>query len=227
MAGVKVLLVELDRAGNGRLQAALRAQDYAVEVTDRMTQAIWVSRESDPVVSVVCVQESDRVEQEIATRMRQAGVETPLLVLVDRADPADVVRALDAGVDDLISRPVRLSEVLARVRALGRRPAARRPTVLEAPRIRIDLSSGEVVRCGRSLSLPPLQSAVLAELVSRPGRVLTRAELLDAVWDPAADPASNVVDQVIAQLRRRLDGPFGRRDLETVRGRGYRWRSGG
>mgnify|MGYP002651960260 CR=1 FL=1 len=138
----------------------------------------------------------------------------------------DVVACLDAGADDYVTRPARLAEVCARVRALGRRDHAPRAPVLEAGDVRCDLATGEVTRDGRPVDLSTQQQAVLVELLRRPGHVLTRTELLESAWDPAADPGSNVVDQAVAALRRRIDAPFGREDIETVRGRGYRWKVG-
>ncbi|YAL83376.1 winged helix-turn-helix domain-containing protein [Dermacoccaceae bacterium W4C1] len=220
---MRVLLVELGTTTHPRLAEALGAHLDTVETVDRTTTAIWICQRSEPAVAVVCVDAAGEAEVRAATRLRDAGSPTPVLVVADRAEPEDVVRALDAGADDYVARPVRLAEICARVRALSRRPVAAIEHVLEADEIALAQDTGEVHRCGQIIHLSPIQTAVLGELLRRPGRVVSRAELLESAWDPAAENSSNVVDQVIAELRRRLDTPFGRSDLQTVRGRGYRW----
>lgn len=221
---MQVLLVDLGQRTHPNLAVALRAHGHAVETVDSVAEAVWVCHESTPAVALVCVDTAGDQDVELAGRLREAGAWTPLIVVAREASTEGVVAALDAGADDVVSAPARLVEVCARVRANGRRDHAPRPPVLAAGGVRCDLATGEVTRDGVAVDLSPQQQAVLVELLRRPGHVLTRLELLESAWDPATDPSSNVVDQAIAALRRRIDTPFGREDLETVRGRGYRWR---
>ncbi|MDE9366366.1 response regulator transcription factor [Luteipulveratus sp. YIM 133132] len=221
---MKVLIVDLGRHTHPNLTGALRAHTFAVETTQSVTQAVWLCRETGPGVAVVCVDDAGGRDREVATRLRDAGAWTPVLVVAHHASAAGVVSALEAGADDVVARPVRLTEISARVRALGRRRGDPVPPPLVSGPVRCDLASGEVTRDGVPVELSPGQLAVLAELLRHPGRVVTRAELLEVAWDPAAQEAdSNVVDQMIARVRRKLGTPYGAEHLQTVRGRGYRW----
>lgn len=223
IGGMKVLLVGIDRTPPRRLVAALREHAQAVESTQSDTRAIWVCRDSEPAVTLAYVDTGGPPEARFAARLRDSGSTTPLIVMARRARPADVVAALDAGADDYVVRPVRLSEVAARLRALSRRGADLAVRPLSSGDLRIDLARGTVTRAGTVLDLPARQVGVLTALVGAGGRIVSRAELLDAAWDPSLEPRSNVVDQTVAALRRAVDTPFARHDIVTVRGRGYRW----
>lgn len=223
---MKALLVDLGELTHPNLATALRAHGHTVEVVGSITEAVWVCHETRPAVTLACVDCSGAVESRLAERLRASGAWSPLIVIAQESRTEDVVACLDAGADDYVTRPARLVEVCARVRALGRRDHAPRAPVLEAGDVRCDLATGEVTRSGRPVDLSAQQQAVLVELLRRPGHVLSRAELLESAWDPATDPGSNVVDQAVAALRRRIDTPYGRDDIETVRGRGYRWKVG-
>jgi two-component system OmpR family response regulator len=134
------------------------------------------------------------------------------------------VVGLDAGADDYLVKPFSFAELAARVRALVRRGRVERPTVLEAGDLRLDPARRRAWRAEVELDLSPKEFALLGLFLSHPGEVLTRTRILEHVWDFAYDPASNVVDQYVGYLRRKIDRPFGRDDLETVRGAGYRLR---
>jgi two-component system, OmpR family, response regulator len=134
------------------------------------------------------------------------------------------VVGLDAGADDYLVKPFSFAELAARVRALVRRGRVERPTVLEVADLRLDPARRRAWRGEVELDLSPKEFALLELFLSHPGEVLTRTRILEHVWDFAYDPSSNVVDQYIGYLRRKIDRPFGRDDLETVRGAGYRLR---
>jgi two-component system OmpR family response regulator len=137
----------------------------------------------------------------------------------------DRVRGLDAGADDYLVKPFAFAELAARLRALMRRGAGERPTVLEVGDLRLDPAMHVVTRAGEEIELTAKEFALLELLMRHPGQVLTRTRILEHVWDFAFDPVSNVVDQYVAYLRRKIDRPYGREDLETVRGTGYRLRA--
>jgi len=149
----------------------------------------------------------------------------PILVLSARLDQADKVRALDAGADDYLTKPFAISELFARVRALVRRGPAARPPHLVAGVLVLDPSTHRATRSGRELDLTPKAFALLEYLMHRPGQVVSRAELLEHVWDFAFDGSSNVVDAYVSRVRDAVDKPFDEPLIETVRGVGYRLRA--
>jgi DNA-binding response OmpR family regulator len=147
-----------------------------------------------------------------------------VLMLTARDGVLDRVRGLDAGADDYLVKPFSFAELAARVRALVRRSQVERPRVLEVGELRLDPAGRQAWRGPTELELSAKEFALLELFLTHPGVVLTRTRILEHVWDFAFDPTSNVVDQYVGYLRRKVDRPFGREDLETVRGVGYRLR---
>jgi two-component system, OmpR family, response regulator len=164
---------------------------------------------------------------ETCRRLRATGVWTPVLMLTARGAVADRVAGLDGGADDYLTKPFQLAELFARLRALARREPVSRPAVLEVGDLRLDPATREVWRDGTPVELHAKSFALLAEFMRRPGVVLSRYELLEAAWEADYDNRSNVVDQHVRALRDRIDRPFGRDSIETVRGSGYRLRKDG
>jgi two-component system OmpR family response regulator len=136
----------------------------------------------------------------------------------------DRVRGLDAGADDYLVKPFSLLELAARLRALVRRDDRARPAVLTEGDLKLDPASKRAWRGRAELQLSPKEFSLLELFLRHPGTVLTRSQIIEAAWDFAYDGTSNVVDQYVTYLRRKIDTPFGRHDLETVRGMGYRLR---
>lgn len=153
---------------------------------------------------------------------RARGFWGGILILTARSGVADRVRGLDAGADDYLVKPFALDELAARLRALTRRAHGPRPTVLEVGDLRLDPGSRQCWRGQVEIELSRREFAVLEHLMRSPGQVLSRSQLTDGVWDDPDALQSNVVDQYVRYLRRKIDEPFARRDLETVRGVGYR-----
>jgi two-component system OmpR family response regulator len=145
-------------------------------------------------------------------------------MLTARDEVGDRVRGLDAGADDYLVKPFSLMELAARLRALTRRDDRTRPVVLSEGDLRLEPATKRAWRAGTELELTPKEFALLELFLRHPGKVLTRSQIIDAVWDFAYDGTSNVVDQYVNYLRRKIDVPFGRSDLQTVRGMGYRLR---
>jgi two-component system OmpR family response regulator len=149
----------------------------------------------------------------------------PILMLTARSGLDDRVRGLDAGADDYLTKPFAFSELAARLRALVRRGSTERPVVLRVGDLALDPASKRVTRAGDVVALSTTEFALLELMMRHPGQVLSRTRILDHVWDIAYNGTSNVVDQYIAYLRRKIDKPYRRDDIETVRGSGYRLRS--
>jgi two-component system OmpR family response regulator len=147
-----------------------------------------------------------------------------VLVLTARDAVADRVRGLDGGADDYLTKPFAFPELLARLRALMRRGPGRRPAVLAVGDLTLDPATRQVRRAGTPVPLTAKEFALLEYFLRRPGQVLSRTELIAHVWDFAFDTDSNVVEVYVGYLRQKIDKPFGRNSLETVRGAGYRLR---
>jgi two-component system OmpR family response regulator len=146
-------------------------------------------------------------------------------MLTARDAIGDRVSGLDAGADDYLTKPFALEELLARVRAVSRRDPTPRPTVLVVGDLRLDPATHDVHRGDVSVQLTPKEFALLQHLMRQPGAVLSRSDIIDHVWDFAYDGTSNVVDVYVRYLREKIDRPFGRDDIETVPGVGYRLRA--
>ena len=156
------------------------------------------------------------------TELRARGVWTPVLMLTARDAIEDKIEGLDTGADDYLVKPFAFSELLARLRALARRAPAERPTALQVDDLRLDPATHRAWRGDDELDLTAKEFVLLEVFMRRPGEVLSRVQLLDAAWDLAFESQSNVVDVYIRYLREKVDRPFGRNSIETVRGVGYR-----
>ncbi|HWC85676.1 MAG TPA: response regulator transcription factor [Solirubrobacteraceae bacterium] len=164
---------------------------------------------------------------ETCRRLRAEGVWSPTLMLTARNDVEDRIRGLDSGADDYMTKPFSLEELLARLRALTRRGALPRPTVLEVGDLRLDPASRRTWRGEVELSLTSREFSLLETLMRHSGEVVGRFDLLEHVWDQSYENRSNVIEVYIGYLRDKIDRPFDRRSLETVRGAGYRLRADG
>ena len=219
---MRLLVVEDDPGMSAVLVRSLRREGYAVDVAGTGADALWSVREGeyDAVVLDALIPPPDGFE--VCRTMRAEGRWAPVLMLTARDGVPDRVRGLDAGADDYLTKPFALAELFARVRALTRRDPLERPVVLCVADLSLDPVSRTVRRGQRGIALSPKEFALLQELMRRPGEVLSRAHLIDHVWDFAYDGGSNVVDVYVRYLREKVDRPFGRDTIRTVRGAGYR-----
>jgi DNA-binding response OmpR family regulator len=160
---------------------------------------------------------------QVVKRLRAAGVRVPVLMLTARTQVEDRVEGLDAGADDYLPKPFAFPELLARVRALSRRPPENEAedTVLTVGDVMLDPSRHEVRRGGERVDLTAKEFALLATLMQRPGQVFTRSVLLDAVWGGTTGAYTNVVDLYVHYLRKKIDGEGEPSRIRTVRGMGY------
>jgi two-component system, OmpR family, response regulator len=219
---MRVLLVEDDAKLAGLLRRGLRERGHAADVAERGEDALWMAGATryDAVVLDVMLPGIDGMET--CRRLRGDGVWAPILMLTARDAVPDRVAGLDAGADDYLTKPFSFAELLARLRAVTRRGAPERPVVLAAGDLRLDPAARRVWRGEREITLSPKELALLEAFMRRPGEVLTREDLLESGWDLAYENRSNVVDVYVRYLRDKIDRPFGRSSLETVRGAGYR-----
>jgi two-component system OmpR family response regulator len=221
---MRVLVVEDEKKLADLLARGLREEGYSADVAERGEDALWMAMAApyDVILLDVMLPGSDGFD--VCRRLRREGVWSPVLMLTARDAIDDRVTGLDAGADDYLSKPFAFDELLARVRALTRRPPLERPTVLEVDDLRLDPAQHRVWRGDAELQLSAKEFALLEVFMRRPGAVLTRGQLLDAAWDIEFERRSNVVDVNIRYLREKIDRPFGRDSLETIRGVGYRLR---
>jgi two-component system OmpR family response regulator len=224
---VRVLVVEDQVRMAGLLRRALKEEGHAVDVAADGPEGLWLATENEYGAIVLDVMLPGMDGFELCRRLRESGAWAPVLMLTARDGVTDRVRGLDAGADDYLVKPFSLLELAARLRALARRDGRGRPPVLAEGDLRLDPASKQAWRAGTELHLSPKEFCLLELFLRHPGRVLTRSQIIEAVWDFAYDGGSNVVDQYVNYLRRKIDAPFGRRDLETVRGMGYRLRRAG
>ena len=222
---MRVLVVEDEKKLGELLGRGLREEGYAADVADRGEEALWMARavEYDAILLDVMLPGADGVE--ICRRLRRDGVWTPVLMLTARDAVDDRVGGLDAGADDYLTKPFAFEELLARIRALTRRAPVERPPVLEVGDLRLDPAAHRAWRGDRELDLSAKEFAMLALFMRRPGQTLSRTQLLDGAWDISFESRSNVVDVYVRYLREKIDRPFGRESIETVRGVGYRLRA--
>ena len=211
----------------GLLRRALTEEGHAVDVAPDGPQGLWLATENEYGAIVLDVMLPGMDGFQLCRRLRESGAWAPVLMLTARDGVTDRVRGLDAGADDYLVKPFSLLELAARLRALARRDGRGRPPVLAEGDLRLDPASKQAWRAGTELHLSPKEYSLLEFFLRHPGQVLTRSAIIEAVWDFAYDGGSNVVDQYVNYLRRKIDAPFGRRDLETVRGMGYRLRRAG
>jgi two-component system OmpR family response regulator len=227
MKQVRVLVVDDEIKLANLLQRRLQSEGVGVDVASSGEAALERAgaTEYDAIVLDLMLPGVDGFET--CRRLREEGVWSPTLMLTARNDVEDRIRGLDSGADDYMIKPFSLEELLARLRALTRRGAQPRPTVLEVGDLRLDPASRRVWRGEAELSLTSREFSLLERLMRHPDEVVGRFDLLEHVWDQSYENRSNVIEVYIGYLRDKIDRPFGRRSLETVRGAGYRLRADG
>jgi two-component system, OmpR family, response regulator len=221
---MRVLVVEDDQGMSRVLQRGLTEEGYVVDVCTDGAEAGWRVRELpyDAVVLDVMLPGEDGFE--VCRRLRADHLMLPVIMLTALHDVADRVRGLDLGADDYLTKPFSFVELAARLRALLRRADPARPSTLRNGDLWLDVPAHRARRAGTELTLSMRELSLLELFLRHPGELLTRTHIREKVWDSAFDGDSNVVDQYVSYLRRKVDRPFGRRDIETVRGAGYRLR---
>ena len=219
---MRVLIVEDDVRMAAAIRRGLRAEGVVADVAIRGEDAIWMagSTEFDAVVLDVMLPGIDGFET--CRRLREDGVWAPIIMLTARDAISDRVHGLDRGADDYLVKPFSLVELLARLRALARRGAGERPTVLAVGDLRLDPATRQVWRGAQQIDLSHKEFVLLETFMRRPGEVLSQFQLLEHAWDYDYENRSNVVEVYVRYLREKVDRPFGVKSIETVRGAGYR-----
>ncbi len=221
---MRVLVIEDDDETETFLSEALRGAGHSVsnacDGADGFLQAM--KREHDVLIVDRMLPAMDGLT--LVKSLRSAGVPTPVLFLTALGSLDERVSGLNAGGDDYLAKPFALSELLARVGAIARRPIkAKQPTMVRTGPLEVDLLTQSVVREGRRIPLKPLEVRLLNFLMSHSGAVVTRTMLLESVWGFHFNPHTNIVDTHISRLRAKIDKGFATELIETVRGAGYKF----
>ena len=224
---MKILVVEDDRKVAGFIEQGLEEEGYVVDLARDGEEATMLAHVNDYDAVLLDVVLPKKNGFQIAAELRREGRNTPILMLTSRDAPEDVVRGLDAGADDYLSKPFRFDELLARIRALHRRGGAERLDVLRYGAVTLDRLRHVATVDGRPLDLTPKEFQLLEFFLLHAEEVVRRTTLLEKVWDMHFDPESNVVDVHVGNLRRKLTRAAGEPLLTTVRGVGFSLRRGG
>jgi two-component system, OmpR family, response regulator len=218
---MRVLLIEDDQRLTTALSESLRSEGYAVDVAETAEDGRWMAMEVpyDAIVLDVGLPDGDGID--LCATLRNEGVWAPILVLTAHAEIRDRVRGLDAGADDYLAKPFAFDELIARLRALLRRAQVERPSVLIVGSMRLDPATRRVSVDGQPLPIAGRAFAILELLARHKGQLVTRAEIMEHVWDWAWDGVSNVIDVHISALRAILREAPGAPAIETVRGAGF------
>jgi two-component system OmpR family response regulator len=218
---MRLLIVEDDAKLAGALARGLRGEGYAVDIASTGEEALIQMRVYDYDVAILDMMIPPPDGVEVCRALREDGRWVPVLMLTARDGVGDRIRGLDAGADDYLVKPFDYGELVARLRALLRRGAPERPAVLVVGDLEVDPAARTVTRAGQPVELTSTEFAVLEFLVRREGEVVSRTELLEHVWDQHFVGSTNIVDVYVSYLRRKLEVPFERPLIRTVRGAGY------
>ncbi|MEU6138843.1 response regulator transcription factor [Streptomyces sp. NPDC047081] len=219
---MRVLVVEDEERFAAGLKDGLEAEGFAVDVAPDGVDGLWLARENAYDAIVLDIMLPRLNGYRVCRALRAGGDWTPILMLTAKEGEWDEIEGLDTGADDYLTKPVSYAVLLARLRALLRREARERPAVLTAGDLRLDPATRTVTRAGREIEVTARELAVLEFLLRRAGEAVSKRTILDHVWGDDFEGDPNIVEVYVRRLRNKVDRPFGRRSLLTVRGHGYR-----
>ncbi|HEV8651472.1 MAG TPA: response regulator transcription factor [Actinomycetes bacterium] len=219
---MRVLVVEDEKRLAAGLRNGLEAEGFAVDVALDGTDGLWMARENPYDAIVLDIMLPGVNGYKVCATLREEGVWTPILMLTAKDGEWDEVEALDTGADDYLTKPFSYAVLLARLRALLRRGARERPVVLEAGDLRLDPAARRAWRGEAEVELTTRELALLEFLLRRRGEVVSKREILEHVWGYDFEGDPNIVEVYVRHLRNKLDRPFDRDSIQTLRGAGYR-----
>ncbi|HLB39918.1 MAG TPA: response regulator transcription factor [Actinomycetota bacterium] len=219
---MRVLVIE-DEVGLAEgLRTGLEAEGFATDVARTGIDGLWMARERPYDAIVLDILLPGMNGYRVCATLRDEGNWTPIVMLTAKDGEFDEAEGLDTGADDFVTKPFSYVALVARLRALIRRGAGERPVELSAGDLRFDPGSRRAWRGKTEVSLTARETALLEFLLRRAGEVVSKSEIIDHVWDEAFDGGLNIVEVYVRHLRNKLDRPFGRDSIQTVRGAGYR-----
>jgi DNA-binding response OmpR family regulator len=220
--GVRVLVVEDEEALATSLRRGLEADGFAVDVALNGTDGLWMAQENAYDAIVLDIMLPGVNGFQVCARLRSSEIWTPILMLTAKDGELDEAEALDTGADDYLTKPFSHLVLVAHLRALMRRGHPARPAILEAGDLRLDPGSRRCWRGQVEVELTTREMSVLEFLLRHRGQVVSKREMLEHIWDDDFDGDANIVEVYVRYLRKKIDVPFGRHAIETVRGSGYR-----
>lgn len=218
---MRILVIEDEKKTARFLKKGLTENGFVVDVACTGEDGLFQADVSDYDLVILDVMLPDKSGWTVFGELRKEGCPAPVLFLTARDSVEDRVKGLELGADDYLVKPFAFSELLARVRAVLRRPQVQNAQVIEIADLQIDLIKRKVKRAGQSVELTPKEFVLLALLAKRSGDVLSRTMIAEKVWDMNFDSDTNVVDVAIRRLRSKVDDPFAVKLIHTVRGVGY------
>ena len=219
---MRVLVVEDEVRVAAAVKRGLEAEGYAVDIAGNGTEGEWLAEQNPYDVLILDIMLPGINGYEVCAHLRAKGCWTPILMLTAKDGELDEARALDTGADDFLSKPFSFVVLLARVRALLRRGKTERPTRLEAGDLHLDPAAHRCWRSGEEVRLTAREFSVLEYLLRHAGDIVPKSAILENVWDFSFDGDPNIVEVYVRHLREKIDRPFDRTAIETVRGAGYR-----
>ena len=219
---MRILLVEDDTAIAQSLKEGLEDEAYAVDVVHDGDEGCRTATADDYDVIILDVMLPEMNGYEVCRALRKDGNQTPILMLTARDAERDIVEGLDMGADDYLAKPFSFEVLLARLRALLRRPNEKLEEILRVGDLTLDPSLKKVMRAAQEISLTAKEYAVLEYLMRNAGKVLSKEQIISHVWDFDADVLPNNVELFVMFLRRKIDKPFSSKLIHTVPGFGYK-----
>ncbi len=223
---MRVLVVEDELAMADSIRRGLEAEGMGVDVAHDGETGLWMARENSYDAILLDIMLPKINGYVVCKTLRDEENWTPVLMLTAKQGEFDEAEGLDTGADDYVTKPFSFVVLLARLRALVRRKVAERPTVLTIGDLVLDPASREVARGDVPIDVTAREFSILEHLMRRPGEVVSKTAILDAVWDLNFDGDTNIVEVYVSSLRKKIDAPFGRKSIQTVRGAGYRLNPG-
>jgi len=219
---MRILVVDDEARLLDGVRRGLEAEGFAVDTAANGVDGLWMAQEHSYDAIVLDIMMPGMNGYTVCERLRDEGDWTPILMLTAKDGEWDEVEALDTGADDFLSKPFSYAVLVARLRSLVRRGARERPVVLEAGDLRLDPATKRVQRGGTEIELTSRELAVLDYLMRNVGDVVSKRQVLENVWDVDFEGDPNIVEVYVRHLRNKVDRPFGRASIETLRGSGYR-----
>lgn len=219
---MRVLVVEDEQRLAQSIRRGLEREGFAIDLAHDGDEGLWLAKEHPYDVVVLDIMLPGRNGFQVCAELRQAGVWTPILMLTAKDGELDHAEALDTGADDFLAKPFSFVVLIAHLRALIRRGRRERPTILTAGDLRLDPALHRCWRGDVEIELTARQFSLLEFLMARSGEVVSKSEILQHVWDWAFDGSQNIVEVYVAYLRKKIDAPFGRNAIQTIRLVGYR-----
>lgn len=224
---MRVLVVEDEQRLAQGLRRGLEAEGFAVDVTHSGTDGLWMAREEAYDVILLDIMLPGLNGYKVCESLRTDKIWTPILMLTAKDGEWDQVEGLDTGADDYLTKPFSFPVLVARLRAVARRGARERPTQLEVGDLRVDPAARRVWRGQVEVELTAREFSLLSFLARHQGDVVSKRQILEAVWDVDFEGDPNIVEVYVRHLRNKIDRPFGREAIQTLRGAGYRLGSDG